>query len=246
MNITDETLSAFLDAELPAAEMEAVRNRIAEDEAIANRLAELAAVDTQVRETYSAIDNSPLPTAVTDLLSAAKSDGSQSRARILRFPTVRRQHLAMAASIAFAVGFGLSHWLGSQSTSSHSWSQIAAALDTTPSGQTVALAANAELTPRISFTNAQGLHCRQYDTRSAHSHTQAVACRGAEQWHQVVTLTSEVGEEQPSDYQTASADNPINAVVEKMAVGTFLNRAEEAQAIANQWQAIHTNPSTNP
>ena len=49
MKIDDQTLSAFLDNELPANEMEAIRNAIAEDEQLALRLAELSEVDMLVK-----------------------------------------------------------------------------------------------------------------------------------------------------------------------------------------------------
>ncbi len=45
MTISDEQLSAFLDAELPEDEMELVRQGLIDDENLANRLAELAMVD---------------------------------------------------------------------------------------------------------------------------------------------------------------------------------------------------------
>ena len=50
MKIDDQTLSAFLDSELSANEMEAIRNAIAEDEQLAFRLAELSEVDMLVKQ----------------------------------------------------------------------------------------------------------------------------------------------------------------------------------------------------
>ncbi|UTA48746.1 hypothetical protein L1F30_04180 [Simiduia sp. 21SJ11W-1] len=240
MNITDETLSAFLDAELAPDEMETVRARIADDETLANRLAELASAETLVRETYSAIDETPMPAAITEAIANAARQTAeaptQTKARVLRFPTFGRQHLAMAASIAFAVGFGLSHLLDTQQAgTSASWHTVAQALETTPSGSTLALGKSTAVTPRVTFTNAQGLVCRQYQVETAHNNTQAVACRGANEWHKVAAMTTEAAEP-GTQYQTASGTNPINLVVDQMAVGPFLNQTQEADAIANQWQ----------
>lgn len=45
MNITDETLSAYLDAELPDEEMQAVSEALQVDPELSDRLADLAQVD---------------------------------------------------------------------------------------------------------------------------------------------------------------------------------------------------------
>ena len=68
MNISDETLSAFLDAELPEYEMEKIRHAIALDDNIADRLAELAMVDPIVQDYYQRIDQHPVPQAILALL----------------------------------------------------------------------------------------------------------------------------------------------------------------------------------
>lgn len=260
MKITDETLSAFLDNELSAQEMDSVRARIAEDENLANRLAELAAADTIVRDTYSSIDDQPMPAAITDMIakaagkpeiaetaSAQKTEQKKSTAsaKILRLPSFGRQHLAMAASIAFAVGFGLSQLLDTQQAQVNaSWQTLANALDTTPSGTAFALGKESTVTPQVTFTNAQGLVCRQYQVQTPQNNTHAVACRGAYEWHQVAAMTTE-RTDAAALYQTASADNPINRVVDQMAVGPFLNHSQEAQAIANDWQLSNTPNSSN-
>jgi anti-sigma factor RsiW len=85
--VSDEQLSAFLDAELPAAEMEAVREQISRDENLANRLAELAMVDTQVASHYRRIDEQPMPEAITRLLSDEPPTNN-----VIAFPAYQQRH----------------------------------------------------------------------------------------------------------------------------------------------------------
>lgn len=244
MNITDETLSAFLDAELSEAEMEAVRARIAEDEQLALRLAELATVDSLVRDTYSAIDQQPMPAAIDRLLAqspasqpAASDDSAptiQPVARPFRFPRWAPQW-AMAASIAFVAGFGLNQWLSGAGPAAE-WRSVAQALDTTPSGAQQAIAGHT-LTPRVSFQNAGSQVCRQYQLQSAHQQVQAIACKIDGQWREVVALRQRVAADQ-GHYQTASGASAINAMVDQMAVGNFFSATQEAHAIETQWARL--------
>ena len=76
MTISDEMLSAFLDAELSDEDMEYVRTAIASDLALSDRLASLAQVDMMVKAAADAATQKPLPTCVVTLL--ADDDVSQA------------------------------------------------------------------------------------------------------------------------------------------------------------------------
>ncbi|BFM13194.1 hypothetical protein R50072_33470 [Simiduia litorea] len=243
MNINDEKLSAFLDAELPEAEMSAIRERIADDESLANRLAELAAVDSQLQACYQRIDEQPMPTAITDMIAAsAKQQSEQEKpapktsAKIFHFPQFAPQHLAMAASVALAIGIAMNHWLTPGLSADTNWQELAQALDTLPSGETLQLNTGGELTTKVSFTNSDGQWCRQYQASSQTDVTQGIACRNHQSWQSVAVLTlANTETTNGQQYQTASNDKAIVELVDKMAVGNFLNRSQEAKAIAEGW-----------
>ncbi len=74
MTINDEILSAFLDAELPEAQMQAVREQLLTDDSLADRLAALASVDGQLRQHAQLIDEHPLPAAISQLLAEDTQD----------------------------------------------------------------------------------------------------------------------------------------------------------------------------
>jgi negative regulator of sigma E activity len=67
MKITDEKLSAFLDAELAPNEMEVIRLALEVDDNLVMRLAELSQVDQWVLENAEVIDAKPIPQALVDL-----------------------------------------------------------------------------------------------------------------------------------------------------------------------------------
>ena len=70
LTISDEVLSAFLDAELPEQQMEQIREALLEDDNLANRLADLAMVDEVIATKYDKINQQPLPAAINELLAA--------------------------------------------------------------------------------------------------------------------------------------------------------------------------------
>ncbi|MDO6533663.1 anti-sigma factor family protein [Alteromonas stellipolaris] len=69
MTISDEMLSAFLDAELSDEDMEYVRASIASDLALSDRLASLAQVDMMVKAAADAATQKPLPNSVVAMLA---------------------------------------------------------------------------------------------------------------------------------------------------------------------------------
>lgn len=257
MNINDETLSAFLDAELPEAEMNTIRERIAEDESLANRLAELAAVDSKLQACYQRIDEQPMPAAITEMIAASAQQQAQKQeqstpktsAKIFQFPRFAPQHLAMAASVALAIGIAMNHWLAPGPSADANWQELAQALDTLPSGETRQLKTGADLTTKVSFTNGDGQWCRQYQASNQTDITQGIACRNNQGWQSVAALTLANTETASGQaYQTASNDKAIVALVDEMAVGSFLNRRQEAEAIAKGWannNLIQQQPATD-
>ena len=235
MKYSDEQLSAFLDRELPHAEMEAIRNALVEDETLGDRLAELSAVDTAIRDTYSAIDDRPLPAAVTDLpWQAVGQPGKVTELPLRRhLKSAASRQLALAASVVLAVGIGLGLWLDATPPAA-SFGEVAAVLEHRPSGTTVALDDGASVTLRLTFRDKSGNFCRVYDLDSGAQAQQSLACRENGEWQPGATVYVPAGEEQL--YRPASGNSPLDHVLDdRIAEGPY-DRERESRLIEQTWQ----------
>lgn len=241
--ISDEKLSAFLDAELPEAEMEIIREQLIEDENLANRMAELAMVDELVAMSYSTIDACPVPQAITQLLAedAPKSETPKSEtqsATIIAFPLLKKiqervqQHAAIAAGVALVIGFGISQSL--HTNTADDWQSVARILDTTPSGVEQLSAKGVQVKPRLTFTNKAGDYCRQFVMSAKNTTSENIACRTDNKWQLAATITVDAVKD-AGTYQTASGGSLLDATLEQMASGDFFDIQAESAAIEQHW-----------
>jgi len=233
INISDEQLSAFLDAELPEAEMEIIREQLLDDENLANRLAELAMVDEVIAATYSAIDAHPIPDKINKLLAQEQSEA----AKIIAFPQLKKiQHklqknIAIAASIVLIAGFGLSQ---SFHKDNDNWQAVAQVLEQTGSGVERLAANGAQVKPRLTFINKTGDYCRQFYLQEKKSASENIACRKNNAW----TLVESVAVKniaQAEIYQTASGGSVLDEKLEQMTSSDFFDAEMESVAIAQHW-----------
>lgn len=245
--ISDEQLSAFLDAELPEAEMEMIREQLIDDEDLANRMADLAMVDQVVAMSYATIDAHPIPAAITQLL-AEDAPNSQTQtetqtetksATIIAFPLLKKiqqrvqEHAAIAASVALVIGFGISQSL--HTNSPDNWQAVAAILDSTPSGVEQLASNGVNVKPRLSFTDKDGNYCRQFVQSDSKSTSENIACRKANQWQLAASVYIDKAQ-QAGTYQTASGGSLLDATLEQMASGDFFDAQAEAAAIEQHWE----------
>ena len=244
MNISDEQLSAFLDAELPESEMEMIRQQISEDENLANRLAELAMVDEQIAHHYSAIDARPLPDAITQLLASAPTETKAPvSAQIIAFPVWKKiqrglqQHAAIAACTLLVLGYGFIQLLPSaQNSPLDNWSAITAALDTTASGSEQTLAQGQRIKPRLTFVNQAGNYCRQFFIGDANSGAESIACRVNGEW-QADTIVAIEAVQNTAEYQTATNSAAVlDERLDKIMQGDVLDAQQEADLIQRDWK----------
>lgn len=236
MKITDETLSAFLDHELSAREMEAVRDAISEDEALGERLTELASIDASVRQHAASIDSHPMPEALTALLQDNTVVYLSAWQRSRRFVA---RHAAMAASVLLVIGFSagyISTNTGTDAAAGNAARLLNALLDSTPSGQTVTVANNASLLPRFSFVDQDGQYCRQYQLQGSDSVTENVACRQQNGW-QVVATVETFDLSLQEDYRPATGTFLLDSTLDAMMEGNPLSMEEENSVIRRQWSA---------
>lgn len=233
IQITDEQLSAFLDAELPEADMEMIREQLIEDENLANRLAELAMVDELVAISYKTIDKHPIPDSIHNLLAEQESKSEN----VIRFPLFKKIqkniqiYSAVAAGVVLAVGFGVSQSFHKEPGD---WQSIAQILEHTASGVEQLSANGTQIKPRLTFINTKGDYCRQFAMRDKDHASENIACRKNNNWKISGSLAVEKTQ-QAGTYQTASGGSALNEKIEKMAKGEFFDAQAESDAITLHW-----------
>lgn len=240
MTISDEQLSAFLDSELPAHEMELIRAQLCDDENLANRLAELAMVDEQVASHYATIDQRPMPDAVMRMLS----DTPSASATVIAFPLRKKihralqQHAAMAASVALVIGFGAAQLLpGNAADNTSQWSAVAQVLNTHISGTETILDDHSKIKPRLSFMNQEGNYCRQFQITEHNRHTDSIACHVDNHWQLKISVYSQ-SVAQEDEYQTASGGSVLDSALDEMMYSDAFDAEAESQAIKSKWTPI--------
>lgn len=246
-DFSDEILSAFLDGELPAMEMTAVRAAIAQDISLADRLATLAMADKLVRQHAHALDQQPMPAAVLALLETATASPQantrqSASAQILPGPWQRwRQQplrpLALAASVALVLSIAVGYLNRPSDTGSAlpTLAQYTSSLDSTPSG-TAAGIGSATLLTRFSFRNQAGQYCRQYQLVAPGYSSENIACRQDDNWTLLVSAQLPV-QANPDNFQPAtSATSELDALLDTLMQGPALDLATEAEVIRQGWK----------
>lgn len=239
MNLTDEKLSAFIDNELPANEMDAIRDLIATDDSLVDRIAQLSFVDHAVSTTLHAIDDKPLPNSVHQLFETEQASASASN--VVQFPVIRkvvtvlREHASIAAVLVLAIGITIGTYFSTDTAEDLDWASVNQVLDNNLSDQTVSVNADWTMHLKTSFINTDNHYCRLFALNSTSSAHMNIACQQQGGWQ----LHSRIPYEptQANDYQTASVDPTINQLIDSTIQGGFLNRAQEQEAINQQWKS---------
>lgn len=235
MIISDEQLSAFLDSELPEAEMELIRQALVNDESLANRLAELAMVDEQIASHYASIDKIPMPSEITQLLEQ-KSDTIKNN--VIQFPFWKKaqrnlqQYAAIAACTLLAVGFVLTQLLPGNN-SENNWNAVAEVLEQQTSGYQYDLADGRRVKPQLTFIDKNENYCRQFQLSHADKFSEHIACRIHNQWELVASTEEKILDN--SDYQTASSNTQLDTKLDEIMHSEVLDVNSEKQAIDKKW-----------
>ncbi|GHG67536.1 hypothetical protein GCM10010919_16290 [Alishewanella longhuensis] len=230
--ISDEMLSAFLDAALAEHEMEQIRQQLLEDEQLTQRLADLALVDSLVAQHYQHIDQKPMPISVMQLLN----DNDSSN--VVTFPWWRRvqqqfqQHAAAVACIAVFAGYGLAQLNDKPQTTIATLNQdVMQLLNSAQSGNTYATAAQ-QLIPQLSFVNQQGDFCRHYTLRTSNLQSENIACRKQGEWLIEASLLTSLNPD-AGQYQTASGGHPLDSILDLLMAGPALSLEAEQEYLTN-------------
>lgn len=230
--IDDQTLSAFLDNELSAQEMERVRSAIAQNEDLAIRLAELSEVDLLVKQHAEQIDAMPLSKSLEKTLGKQTNDTVVSLSKWQKIKQASRKQLAVAAGIAVLFTVGVASLTQQQQLNIEQ--PIANALEQQLSGDKTNIDSARSLTAQLSFINSTGDFCRLYTLYQQQTQQSHIACKEHGTWQLKVST-----EQKPYDRQTyslASNTSALDTFIDNTIKGQPLDRTLEQQARENKWQ----------
>ncbi|AKS41118.1 anti-sigma factor family protein [Wenzhouxiangella marina] len=249
-SIDDVTLSAWLDEELDASEARQVQAAVDAQPELQQRVARMMVNERRLREHYTDMAQArPMPEALTALLM---DDEPAPRPWFLRLTdwslrTLPRPALATAA-LALALVVGIQ--LGEQGDSTpalslqelaqvdpgHAWFEL---LESAPAGQTVSLDGAQRGQVALSYRDADGDWCRQFEIQSPAegSALAAVACRAAGRWQIGLAQPVPLRQQDEDVFRAASGDQApaIDAYIMEHLAGDLLLGADETEVIEQGW-----------
>ena len=244
MTISDETLMAYADGALPAAEAAEVERALAGDTALARRLAGFAGSRQAAKEAYA-----PAPDVPADLAARVRAMAAADAARRAALPAMgtvvdlqaRRRsvpfwQLPAAAVLALAVGLATA-WFAAPDRGPAGLqvaglddAAVTEALATVASGESVALAGGGAFVAIASFRDGEGALCREFELDQAGGATVvAVACRDAAAW--AVRLAVAAAVAGAEGYVPASSLDTVEAWLSANGAGAALSETEERAAL---------------
>lgn len=168
MDIDDETLMALADGEIDGEDAAGLLAKIAADPALADRYALFTRTSAWVRETALTDPEAEVsPDLATRIrqIAASQAETAQNVSPIRR-PTPRWQPIAIAASLALAIGLSAGVFLSAGAPSLDQPVLTAGLKDrlgTLPSGAQMDLADGRRVSVIASFTDQTGALCREYE-----------------------------------------------------------------------------------
>lgn len=246
--IDDETLFAYLDGELDAAQRAQVAAAIADDPRLAATLGEQQRLKGQLHAHFDAVLDEPVgahltqvvaasgPASVTDMIVAREKRGGRAP-RGVRHWTVR-EWSAIAATLVLGllVGLNLNRGTGdaplvASDAGLTAAGLLASALSDRPAG---ALPGAAGSQIGFSFQAKGGGYCRTFALNSGET---GLACRRDDHWV-VDALAAGSKPAAAGAFRLAGSDMPaaLRTAIEQKMAGDPLTEAEERAQIARQWR----------
>ena len=247
-SFTDEQLTAYADGELPAAEAQVIAEAARADAALAARIERFVQTRRVLERAFAPKLDEPMPPRLRALLEAPAA----GKVVPLRRPGAPRPQwipVALAASVALAVGLSLSVWLPGRQAEGVAVAglppdaaALQLALEASASGVPVAGAAAGvryEILPTSTLRTAQGGYCREFESSlpDRGARARGLACRGADgAWATVAVAaldTGAPGAAAPDGYVPASGEGPDLAAA--LGQPARLTPAEEQALITQHW-----------
>lgn len=236
---TDEDVAAFVDGALDGEEADRMAHIIDTDPEAQACAARIREQNRLLRDAFDA----PMREAVPPALRAiVKHDGRVTPLTARRRRLTAWAPMAMAASVALAVGLGAGFSIGPQGAGpgapriGPAGPALAAALETAPSGL-----AQGGVRPVASFPVAGGGVCREFETAASGDAPAAfgLACREPGGWRVLAAVSATAGETAPSGDGFAPASgaavDAIGPLLDAIGAGAALDTAAEREAINGGW-----------
>ena len=225
----DELLMAYADGELDAVRAAEVERRLAQDAVARETVRRYRESAALVRAAFAGTVDEPVPAKLETAVRRAGQAGKVVAFRQRRpAPAWRRLGLPLAASVALAIGLGGGWWLA------HDVDELAVALETAPSGESVRLADGA-VAPISTFRDGSGRWCREFDRSGAAAAT-GVACRAADgSWHVELLVAADTAAE--TDYAPAGEEaSGLEPLLRRLSPEPPLDPGDEARLIKDGWR----------
>ena len=244
-DLNRETLDAYVDGELPPAEMTRVAALIEERPDLRAYVESQQRLTLHLQESFAPLMNEPIREQLQQRISsfAEKRSARMSIAteRLREFFTWNVVGPAAATLAAgLLVGIVVERFVPEPFVASISNGQVLAQGELAHALNDQ-LAANASPTEVVrvglSFRSKQGHDCRTFEWAAASVSTNGVACHFASGWHLAALVTEPRRANDAATYQTAGAGMPdaIRATVSLMISGQSFDPAEERAARAGHW-----------
>jgi hypothetical protein len=239
--ITDEILSAYLDAELDADGVAMVESELARTPSLARRLEAMKAIEARISPAFSGIMDERTPDRFEAMLSPnaprAPSPGPWHAEILSR---LLRPWVAGPAFAALAVGVLAGTSLTPRAATGFELAQtgrivtagaLSSAIDLSPSGVATRVK-NSDLLVRLSFQDRSGRFCRHVSLAAQ----DMVVCKTNGGWG--IEAVAPGGTGPVPGYQEASGAAPLEiaSAMERLGVVSVLDANSEGALISRNWK----------
>lgn len=111
------------------------------------------------------------------------------------------------------------------------------ALEKLPGGVERLIEAGVSVKPVLSYASASGVWCRRFELRAATGRTDAVACRGTDEWR-IATLATGPPIEIDSNDLVPKTSSVVDAAVAATIDGEPLDLQEELEVLVRGWAPV--------
>jgi hypothetical protein len=249
VNLSEETLMAYVDGELDAPAREQVEIALAADPEAARRVAAQRALRSTLRAAFDPVLDEPVPARLTSLVRPAAAVPTSATVLPFRAKTVTRtsgtswmQWGSLAASFvlgALVWHFASRQYLAGPFTEQHgvivASGSLARALTEQLASQQEASAA---VQIGVSFRSKGGEYCRTFRLQER-AGAAGLACHEQAGWTVEVLAHPESSASTQGAYRQAASALPptVLRAVDDAIAGDPLDAAAEAQARASRWQS---------
>lgn len=247
MNVDDETLMAYADGELDAAQRAQIAAEIEKDPALAARVEKHRALRAEVAGAFATVLDQPVPDRLRAAASGNAAPVERARGNVVQFPTKgnrapptpwrAREWFAMAASVVLGVVIswrtfapGSPEVITASNGALVARGTLAAALDRQLASNQ---ASDAAVKIGLTFKARDGSYCRSFALSAGG--TTGLACRTGAEWHIPVTASADAA---GGDFRQAAGAIPpaVMQAIEARIAGDALTAPDETKARDAGWK----------